>query len=186
MNDAKMTTLAAWTWSISATSPPRVSVARLSRRALLGVLGAIGGGLTLALRRDARADMCSLGARNPIEGPYYLGDPEEKTDTGSELIVRGVVRDETTCLPIPGATIVRWHANDVGEYEEFYRARMHPDAQGRYAMSSIAPGQYANLDRHIHWFVTAEGYRPLTAQIQWANGATIGPEATFDFALTRA
>ena len=90
-----------------------------------------------------------------------------------------------TCEPIPGAVIVRWHANASGVYEEYDRARMTVPSSGAFEMSTIQPGQYANLDRHIHWFVTAPGYQSLTAQLQWASSVVIPPTETFDFTLQR-
>jgi protocatechuate 3,4-dioxygenase beta subunit len=88
-------------------------------------------------------------------------------------------------LPIAGATIVRWHANDLGFYEELYRAKMIAKSDGTFAMSTIAPGQYANLARHIHWYVVADGYRPVIAQTQWADDETIAGKKTWDFSLVK-
>ena len=176
-----------WTRHIQLTSPKReiVLANALPRRALLGVLAAIGGGLALGLHRIARAD-CVSAARQPIQGPYYLGDPEEKYDTGTGVILKGKVVDAQTCQPVVGATIVRWHANDAGFYEEFYRAQMRTKSDGSFEMSTIAPGQYAGLARHVHWYVTADGYKPVTDQIQWNDGVAIQGTETFDFSLTKA
>jgi hypothetical protein len=171
--------------SASALTPPTTPPPAIGRRALGKLIGAVGLGLlTPSLR--ARAEDCALPARNPIEGPYFLGDPEERFETGSGLVVSGLVRDVVTCAPIASAVIVRWHANELGIYEEYYRAQMATKADGRYSLSTIAPGAYASLDPHIHWYVTAPGYRPVIAQIQWRRGSEIPAAATFDFALTRA
>jgi protocatechuate 3,4-dioxygenase beta subunit len=178
--------LADWTRQIQERSPRRdvVPATALPRRALLGVLAAIGGGLALGLQRVAQAD-CVVTVRTPIQGPYYLGDPEERYDTGDGVVIRGTVVDAATCEPIVGARIVRWHANDAGFYEEFYRAQMQTKSDGSFEMSTIAPGQYAGLARHVHWYVTADGYAPITDQIQWNDGVVIQGTETFDFSMTR-
>ncbi|MDX2010163.1 MAG: hypothetical protein SFW67_08240 [Myxococcaceae bacterium] len=155
---------------------------RVSRRELLEVSAAVGLGFFLAAD-DARA--CVQPARTPIEGPYALAEPEEKWESGRGLIVKGQVLDAATCLPVAGAVVVRWHANRSGVYEEYYRARMTLPADGRYELSTIPPGQYANLDRHIHWHVSAPGYRAVVAQLQWPGSARIGGTETFDFSLSR-
>jgi hypothetical protein len=165
-------------WSRRIATP----VARVSRRELLEVSAALGLGLWLSADE---AQACAQPPRTPIEGPYALAEPEEKWETGTGLRVRGQVLDATTCQPVPGAVVVRWHANRAGVYEEYFRARMTLPADGRFELSTIPPGQYANLDRHIHWHVSAPGYRSVIAQLQWPSTARIGGVETFDFSLTR-
>ncbi len=191
----KSTSIREWSSGIAASSPARAPLGEsvrvrppraLPRRALLGLMGAIGGTLATGVARSVFAD-CATGARNPIQGPYFLDDPEEKYDTGSGLVVTGTVLDAATCTPIPSATIVRWHANDLGFYEEFYRAIMRTKADGTFQMSTIPPGQYSNLARHIHWFVVAEGYQSVTAQTQWSDSETIaGTTVPWNFSLAKA
>jgi protocatechuate 3,4-dioxygenase beta subunit len=178
--------LAEWTRHIQSSSPrPELAAANaIQRRAVFGVLAGIGGALAFASLRSARAD-CVSPAKVPIQGPYYLGDPEEKYDTGGDIVLHGTVVDAKTCAPIAGASIVRWHANDAGFYEEFYRAQMLTKADGTFSMSTIAPGQYAGLARHVHWYVTADGYQPLTDQIQWSDGVVISGTQAFNFSLTK-
>lgn len=158
----------------------------LSRRQLGKLTAAVGLSLFASAALRARAEECPLPARNPIEGPYFLGDPEQRSETGRGLRITGTVRDAATCQPISGAHIVRWHANQYGLYEEYYRALMITGSDGKFALSSIPPGQYANLDPHVHWYVTAPGYQAVIAQIQWAKQAPIPASATFDFSLIRA
>jgi protocatechuate 3,4-dioxygenase beta subunit len=160
-------------------------LAQASRREFLATLAAVGVALSVTVPRQLRAD-CTIADRNPIQGPYYLGDPEEKYDTGSSLIVKGTVKDAQTCVPLTGAIIVRWHANQYGTYEEYYRATMVTDKTGAFQMSTIQPGSYASLQRHIHWYVVAPGYKPVIAQIQWADNTTIPGTETFDFSLAKA
>ncbi len=160
-------------------------VFELSRRGVGRLLSVVGAGLLVPSFKSAFGAECALPPRTPIEGPYFFGSPEEKTETGGGLIIRGVVRDVNGCQPVSGAQIVRWHANTSGVYEEYYRALMVTKTDGTYSLSTIKPGAYANLDPHVHWYVTASGYQPLIAQIQWPRNSQIPDNASFDFSLTR-
>jgi catechol 1,2-dioxygenase len=104
--------------------------------------------------------------------------------------MEGQVRD-TAGKPVSGAIVDVWHANTMGFYSFFgppqanfnLRRRIETDDLGRYRFRSIMPSGYgcppgshtekllAELGRHgqrpahIHFFVTAPGYRKLTTQI---------------------
>ncbi|QIE91221.1 catechol 1,2-dioxygenase [Pseudomonas nitroreducens] len=93
--------------------------------------------------------------------------------------------------PIAGATVDLWHANTTGMYSFFdqsqsefnLRRRIVTDAQGRYKARSIVPsgygcppsgttqealdllGRHGQRPAHIHFFISAPGYRHLTTQI---------------------
>jgi catechol 1,2-dioxygenase len=84
-----------------------------------------------------------------------------------------------------------WHANSFGFYSFFgppqspynLRRRIETDSEGRYRFRSIMPsgygcppgsktedlltlmGRHAQRPAHIHFFVTANGFRQLTTQI---------------------
>jgi catechol 1,2-dioxygenase len=96
-------------------------------------------------------------------------------------------------LYVAGATVEVWHANTKGFYSHFdptgeqqpfnMRRTIVTDAQGRYKFQSIVPvgygcppdgptqallnhlGRHGNRPAHIHLFVSAEGHRKLTTQI---------------------
>jgi catechol 1,2-dioxygenase len=123
-----------------------------------------------------------------------LSKGEARLDDGSEegevLLMDGQVRD-VTGKPVAGAVVEVWHANPLGGYSFFdpsqpkynLRRRIETDAEGRYRFRSVLPAGYAcppegptqklldQLGRHgrrpahIHFFVTAPGYRKLTTQI---------------------
>jgi len=102
----------------------------------------------------------------------------------------GQVRD-VNGKPMAGALVDVWHANPLGGYSFFdpsqpkynLRRRIETDAQGRYRFRSILPagytcppqdptqklldqlGRHGRRPAHIHFFVTAPGYRKLTTQI---------------------
>jgi catechol 1,2-dioxygenase len=123
-----------------------------------------------------------------------LSKGEARLDDGGEegevLFMDGQVRD-VNGKPVAGAVVDVWHADPLGGYSYFdpsqpkynLRRRIETDAEGRYRFRSILPAGYACppngptqklLDRlgrhgrrpaHIHFFVTAPGYRKLTTQI---------------------
>ncbi len=75
--------------------------------------------------------------------------------------------------PIPDARIEVWQADDAGLYDiEGYRFRatLTPPATGAYTFESIMPGHYpARVARHVHYFVTAQGHKPLSTQLYFAT-----------------
>ena len=123
-----------------------------------------------------------------------LAKSEAQLDDGSEegevLFMDGQVRD-VNGGPVAGAVVDVWHANPHGGYSFFdpsqpkynLRRRIETDAEGRYCFRTVLPSGYAcppegptqklldQLGRHgrrpahIHFFVTAPGYRKLTTQI---------------------
>jgi catechol 1,2-dioxygenase len=141
-----------------------------------------------------------VGGAPLSEGEARLDDG---TDTGETLLMEGQVRDMNGA-PIPGAIVDVWHANTRGNYSYFdptqsaynLRRRILADANGHYKFRSILPSGYAvppggTTDRllqaigrhgrrpaHIHFFVSAPGYRHLTTQINIAGD----PDLYEDFA----
>ncbi|CAN7352245.1 catechol 1,2-dioxygenase [Bosea sp. LjRoot9] len=115
---------------------------------------------------------------------------DDGTDDGEILFMEGQVFD-TKDRPVAGAIVDVWHANSFGFYSFFgppqspynLRRRIETDAEGRYRFRSIMPsgygcppgsnteklltqmGRHAQRPAHIHFFVTANGYRQLTTQI---------------------
>ncbi len=130
------------------------------------------------------------------QGEARLDDGDEQ---GEVLFMHGQVRD-VNGRPVAHAIVDVWHANTLGGYSFFdpsqkpynLRRRIETDAEGRYNFRSILPSGYAcppdgvtqelltllgrhgNRPAHIHFFVSASGYRKLTTQIniegdQWLH-----------------
>jgi len=115
---------------------------------------------------------------------------DDGTDDGEILFMQGRVLD-ITGKPVSGAIVDVWHANTGGYYSHFgpeqspynLRRRIETDTEGRYKFRSIMPsgygcppgsesetlmkslGRHARRPAHIHFFVSAPGYRHLTTQI---------------------
>ena len=124
------------------------------------------------------------------QGVTRLDDGSDKE--GNTLIMHGTVYGADG-KPLPGATVEVWHANTKGLYSHFdptgeqqpfnMRRTIITDAQGRYKFQSIVPkgygcppdgptqgllnelGRHGNRPAHIHFFVSADGHRKLTTQI---------------------
>lgn len=137
-----------------------------------------------------------------------LSKGEARLDDGSEqgevLFMTGQVRG-TDGKPVAGAIVDVWHANTKGGYSFFdpsqpkynLRRRIETDADGRYRFRSILPsgyscppngatqqlldllGRHGNRPAHIHFFVSAPGFRQLTTQINIDGDAYLHD----DFAL---
>ncbi len=119
---------------------------------------------------------------------------DQDPESGEALIMHGQVRD-TDGKPVAGAVVDVWHANTKGGYSFFdpsqspynLRRRIETDADGRYRFRSILPsgygcppdgatqklldqlGRHGRRPAHIHFFVSAPGYRKLTTQINIAG-----------------
>ena len=127
----------------------------------------------------------------PVEQGFARLDDGSDTD-GHTLIMHGTVRGADGA-PIPGARVEVWHCNTKGFYSHFdptgeqkpfnMRRTIIADDQGRYRFQSIVPhgygcppdgptqellnllGRHGNRPAHIHFFVSADGHRKLTTQI---------------------
>lgn len=119
---------------------------------------------------------------------------EARLDDGSEqgevLFMDGQVRD-INGNPVPHAIVDVWHANTLGGYSFFdpsqkpynLRRQIETDVEGRYKLRTLMPsgygcppdgptqkllsmlGRHGQRPAHVHFFVTAEGFRQLTTQI---------------------
>lgn len=124
--------------------------------------------------------------------PVSIGEArlDDGTDESEIVFMQGQVRD-THGKPVAGALVEVWHANSHGNYSVFdptqsafnLRRGIRTDAEGRYRFRSIMPsgysvppegptqrlldalGRHGHRPAHIHFFVSADGFRKLTTQI---------------------
>jgi protocatechuate 3,4-dioxygenase beta subunit len=110
-------------------------------------------------------------------GPFYTPDSPKRNslvEPGSKverLTVTGVVLSPQ-CKPVANALLDFWHCDETGEYDNKgfrYRGHLFTDAQGRYSLVTIVPGEYPGRTRHIHVKVQAPGSRILTTQLYFPN-----------------
>lgn len=117
-------------------------------------------------------------------------DDGSENDKAETLFMQGTVFDAKG-QPLANAKVEVWHANTMGSYSFFdqtqstfnLRRSIITDEKGRYSFQSIMPngygcppdgstqqlltalGRHGNRPAHIHFFVTANGHRKLTTQI---------------------
>ena len=137
-----------------------------------------------------------------------LSKGEARLDDGSEqgeaMLMMGQVLDNNG-RPIAGAIVDVWHANSLGNYSFFDRSqapynlrrRIETDSDGRYRFRSILPagygvppggptdhlleqlGRHGQRPAHIHFFVSGEGLRHLTTQINIAGDPLLHDDFAF-------
>jgi catechol 1,2-dioxygenase len=116
---------------------------------------------------------------------------DDGIDDKSEILFMDGHVTDTHGKPIAGALVEVWHANTRGNYSYFdqtqspfnLRRSIVTDKEGRYRFRSIVPsgygcppegptqrlldllGRHGQRPAHIHFFVSAPGYRQLTTQI---------------------
>ena len=116
-------------------------------------------------------------------------DDGSESDTLDTLYIEGVVKD-TEGNVIEGAKVEIWHANGLGTYSFFdkrqsefnLRRTIIADNTGHYLAQTTMPvgygcppegttqallnklGRHGNRPSHVHYFVSAPGYRKLTTQ----------------------
>ena len=107
--------------------------------------------------------------------------------------------------PVPGAVVDVWQSNDDGFYDvqlpeqagPVLRARFRSDADGRVCFWSILPSEYPIPDDgpvgqmlaatgrhqyrapHLHFMISAPGYRRLVTQLFVAGGAYLDSDTVF-------
>ncbi len=116
-------------------------------------------------------------------------DDGSESDHVDTLIIEGIVTD-TDGQVIPNAKVEVWHANSLGNYSFFdksqsdfnLRRTIFTDTDGQYTALTTMPvgygcppegttqfvldklGRHGNRPSHVHYFVSAPGYRKLTTQ----------------------
>jgi protocatechuate 3,4-dioxygenase beta subunit len=123
-----------------------------------------------------------------ILGPYHrkLAPFRAKVtpplEPGEPLVVRGRVWGIDSRQPLAGAIVDVWQANATGRYDNddpdkppkpgvfVNRARVMTDETGYYEYETIKPGRYMIGPQqwrpaHIHYWVSAAGYKPLVTQL---------------------
>lgn len=146
---------------------------------------------------------CGPPTPRDSEGPFYKAGAPRKSSLaepgtkGERLLLSGTVYSRE-CKPVPNALLDFWQTDDKGDYDNTgfrFRGQVAADANGRYRLETILPGEYPGRPRHIHVKVQAPGASALTTQIYFPGSG--GPvrlqarterregahHATFDFVL---
>lgn len=138
------------------------------------------------------------------EGFARLDDGRDTN--GHPLIMHGTVYDSAG-QPLKGATVEVWHCDTRGFYSHFdptgvqapfnMRRTIVTDAKGRYKFQSIVPhgygvppgspteqllsalGRHGQRPAHIHFFISADGHRKLTTQINIAGDPLVNDDFAY-------
>jgi protocatechuate 3,4-dioxygenase beta subunit len=162
---------------------------------------------TINNRKSAGAtESTVLGPFHMVTSPRReLGDSIDLVGTGPPCVVKGRVLS-VDGTPLPGSEIDVWQANDQGFYD-VQQPEMQPRANGRglftadetgaFWFRTVVPSHYPipadgpvgtlltatkrhpYRPAHIHFIVTAPGYRPLTTHIFVAGSPYIESDAVF-------
>jgi catechol 1,2-dioxygenase len=154
----------------------------------------------------ASTEQTVLGPFHMVESPpRELGDDINLEEKGEPCRVEGRVTG-VDGEPVPGASVDVWQANADGFYdvqqpgvqpERNLRGLFTADADGRYWFRSIVPrsypipadgpvGELLNLTArhphrpaHLHFLVSAPGYRPVTTHVFIADSPYLDSDAVF-------
>ena len=112
-------------------------------------------------------------------GTHYKPVTTEKINVGEGLLVKGKVLSAPDCKPVAGARVAHWQAGEEGRYIDRLRAWLTTDSKGRFEFTTEWPNMQTP---HIHFIVTAPGYKTL--ETQWI-GADRTDEIKFDMVLKK-
>jgi len=147
-----------------------------------------------------------LGPFHMVESPpRALGENIALDGKGTPCLVSGRVTGPDG-EPVPGAQVDVWQANDDGFYdvqqpgvqpERNLRGLFTADGDGRFRFRSVVPRYYPIPDdgpvgellaatarhpyrpAHLHFIVSAPGYRPVTTHVFVADGPYLDSDAVF-------
>ena len=154
--------------------------------------GAGGGGPTPSCEEETESD---------IEGPYYTENAPTLTPDasgravlspsvpGERIVLTGTVY-ALGCVPLAGAELDLWQADEAGVYDNVgytLRGKVLTASDGSFAISTVLPGRYLNgstyRPRHLHLKLRAAGHRLLTTQLYFPGDPFTESDAFFDARL---
>jgi protocatechuate 3,4-dioxygenase beta subunit len=142
---------------------------------------------------DATAS-CTAPATATIaqtEGPYYKAGAPETADlvtdgmAGTRLTLTGFVVS-TDCTAIANAKVEIWQADSTGTYDNAgytLRGYVMTDADGRFTILTVVPGEYPGRTEHIHVKLTPPGGSTLTTQLYFPGTTANDSDGIYDPSL---
>lgn len=133
----------------------------------------------------ARAEEAERPTARDMEGPFYIRNVPVVTNLnrfgkrGEVMRIEGrVMNAAAPDQPVPGARLEIWQTDGTGsyypeangDYDDFadgdidMRGTVIADTGGRFSVMSLFPREYWPRPPHIHYWIRAEGFRPLVTQ----------------------
>jgi protocatechuate 3,4-dioxygenase beta subunit len=143
---------------------------------------------------QAGAPACAAPASQTpevTEGPYFkAGSPERSSlldngMSGTKLTLTGYVLT-SDCKPVDHALLDFWQADAQGQYDNAgYTLRGHQftDANGRFQLVTVVPGEYPGRTEHIHVKIQAPNGPVLTSQLFFPGVADNSSDGIYNPAL---
>ena len=133
----------------------------------------------------AEAQQPMIPTAGDMEGPFYISNTPVVSNlnrfgkSGEVMRITGQVMNAAAPeTPVPGARLELWqtdgrgryHPEAKGDYGDFrdeeidLRGTVITDEMGRFEVMSVFPKEYWPRPPHIHYWIRAEGFRPLVTQ----------------------
>ncbi|WP_170975845.1 hypothetical protein [Rhizobium sp. FY34] len=147
----------------------------------------------------AEAQQAMMPTASDMEGPYYIANTPVVDNLnrfgkpGEPMrIVGRVMNAASPDMPVAGARLELWqtdgrgryHPEKKGNYRDFrddeidMRGTVIADSAGRFEVMSLFPKEYWPRPPHIHYWIRAEGFRPLVTQHYLDTGPSNRPHRT--------
>ncbi len=156
----------------------------MRERAVTGRRALLLAGVAALLPSGAGAVGFSATGRDFL-GPFYVADADSDPALnssglpGTPVSLAGRLRAAGSGRPLAGIQVEIWQADGAGRYHPpgsgkasdyppgalALRGRLFTDAEGRYAATSVVPGDYGFRPRHWHLRLSGPGIRSLVTQL---------------------
>ncbi len=155
-----------------------------ARRRFLQFAAAVPAALGLSVGR-AYAQQAMIPTAGDMEGPFYISNMPVVANLnrfgkpGEVIRIAGQVMNAAAPeTPVPGARLELWQTDgsgryfpeDKGDHSDFrdadldMRGTLIADATGRFEVLSLFPKEYWPRPPHIHYRISATGFRTLVTQ----------------------
>lgn len=155
-----------------------------ARRRFLSFAASVPASLGLAFGR-AEAQQAMVPTAGDMEGPFYIANTPVLDNLnrfgkpGEPMRIAGRVMNAAAPeTPVPGARLEMWqtdgtgryHPEENGDYGDFrddqidMRGTVIADDEGRFEVMSLFPREYWPRPPHVHYWIRADGFRPLVTQ----------------------
>lgn len=115
-----------------------------------------------------------------------------ESEPGRPILLKGMVRDESSNLPIENVLVELVHTDKQGYYFEeksMWNPRLfsylRTDSTGAFSINTIMPGRYHDdqgneLPSHIHFSLEADAYRLYSSEFTFENDSVLTAEGNID------